>query len=323
MLADGSGAAAVLGISDVLQSKDAIKALKGEHRGWRDPSALRRHHLRLALRCAGRLCAAAPVLAATILVAACAETGDFGRPTQTAWSNAIEPSVNSHAAGARGQPPSRFVPTNDEQELRSRAWRFLMPAYDRSLFDDQLARFARNQSLPGQSLTADPATYYNALVGEPYRSPSSRYNRLADDVTADRKLLVPFRAVAGRVVSADRVRRRSMDALPLSGEELQDARSRLAENIGLILWVREEVALRICRYRYALDHLVVAGPQTEAIMAERSLGLLEQEARALDALEVRSLIGDGPTEIYRLPPTPLACAPVPEPAPPARPRYTK
>ncbi len=228
------------------------------------------------------------------LVAGCIETGDFNRPRVSIWNTAIGPVTGSLSPFSRSLSLSRNALTNDEEELRNRAWRFIMPAHERTLFDSAVVAVVQTHSLPAETLVADPAAYLRALLSEPYRSPSSRYRRLSGDIVADRLLLAPFRAVAGRVMSADRVRARAIERIgDLSQPEIDNAEWRMAENVGIVAWVRERVAVRICQYRFALDHYVVEAPQSEAIGVERALAALVADSRALDRLDIGALTGAG------------------------------
>lgn len=229
------------------------------------------------------------LLAASALVLALAActAGDFGRPRPGVWNDTIAPTLGFSSAIARGESVSPFRFTDDEEQLRDRAWRFVMPAHERSYFERQVSDFAHARILPVEAQSSNVSDYFRALTGGSYRSQASRYNRLAEDANADRLLIGPFRANAGRVVAADRVRMRTVDASPLVPPEQRDpALARVIENEGLILWVCERVKFRIESYRYALANLVVEMPSREAIRAERSIMALEAEAGPLCKLEL-------------------------------------
>jgi hypothetical protein len=133
-------------------------------------------------------------VAAAILagLAACTETGDFGRARQGVWNDVILPAAGSLAARERGEPVSSYPLTDLENELRDRSWRFLMPAHERAWFDQAVANMVRTRILPPEDRPADPASYYETLTSEPFASPASRYRRIGDDAEADRRLIGPF-----------------------------------------------------------------------------------------------------------------------------------
>lgn len=231
-----------------------------------------------------------------LALGACVETGDFGRPRATVWSDLTE-RTGTVAATLRGEPVSGFMLTDDETELRDRAWRFLMPAHERAWFTRALSELTRTRVLPPAMHPVNPAVYHANLMGGDLRSPASRYRRLGEDILADAKLIGPFAAAAGRVLEADRVR---LGALPhvsdLRMAEIRQAAARVAENRCLIVWVRREAGSRLAAYRYALEHLVIEAPQTQAIGAERALPVLMRQIETLAELPVAGPAGVCPEE---------------------------
>jgi hypothetical protein len=218
-------------------------------------------------------------------LAGCTQMGDFGRPRASLWSELVLPAKGAAAARLRNEPASRYVLTDDEQELRDRAWRFLMPAHERSWFEHIIADLVRTRVLPAELHPVDRTTYHRALMGESFRSPASRYARLAEDAHADLKLIGPFAARAARVIAADAVRLRSLAHVrSLDDEQAALAVARVAENRCLIAWVRDESFGRLVSYRYALEDLIIEAPQGQAVAAERTLATLEAQRRILDGL---------------------------------------
>ncbi|ACL55749.1 hypothetical protein [Methylobacterium nodulans] len=223
------------------------------------------------------------LLLALPFAASCVQQGDFGRPAPTAWNSLIG-AAGPLTARVQGEPVSLFPFTDDERTLRERAWRYLMPARDRSLFETALSDLTR-AGLPAEWRPTDPAGYFEAILAENARSPVSRYRRLSDDVTADGRLIPAFAETAARVVRADLNRLRSLPFIrTLDDADVRGAAMRVAENRCLIAWVRREAALREEAYRYALEHLLVAVPGEEAIGAERTLAFLTARRRLLDPL---------------------------------------
>ncbi len=222
------------------------------------------------------------LLAATL--ASCAQEGDFGRPAKSSWNGLIE-TTGSLAAAERGLMVSASPLTDDEEILRDRAWRFLMPAQGRAAFEDALANLTRVRALPTAWRPDDMAAYHDALLDQGFRSPVSRYRRLSEDATADGRLIPPFAALAARVFEADAMRLRALPlARSLNEDDLREAAMRVAENRCLVAWVRLEAGLRVTRYRYALEHFLVEMPGREAVPAEQALAFLEGRRRLLDPL---------------------------------------
>ncbi len=224
------------------------------------------------------------LLLALPVVASCVQQGDLGRPAPTAWNSLID-AAGTLAARERGEPSSFFPFTDDERILRDRSWRYLMPARDRSLFDNALDNLTRARVLPAEWRLSDPRAYLDAIMAEPFRSPVSRYRRLSDDLTADGRLIPAFAETAARVVQADLTRLRSLPFIrTLDDRDVRSAAMRVAENRCLIAWVRRETAARSLSYRTALEHLLVAVPGEEAVGAERALAFLDGRRRLLDPL---------------------------------------
>ncbi len=245
------------------------------------------------------------MLALTLAMAGC--TGDFGRPRANYWNDTIAPQVGFWSATVRGEAASWFRLTDDEEQLRDRAWRFIMPAHERSTFSHEVSALAHARILPAAAQVSAASEYHRALTSGSYASQASRYARLAEDAYADRVLIGPFRANAGRVVAADRARLRTAEASPLVPPDRQGpAFARVVENEGLVLWVCERVGFRLESYRYALANLVVEMPSREAIRAERSIMALEAEAGPLCKLPLIGVFGGarspepvGPGGIYK------------------------
>lgn len=224
----------------------------------------------------------------------CACTGDLGRPRPNLWSDAIAPEIGFWSATVRGEAASWFRMTDDENQLRDRAWRLVMPAHERSYFSRQVSDLAHARILPVEAQSYAIADYHRALTAGSFASQASRYNRLSEDANADRLLLSPFRANAGRVVSADRVRMRAAEGSPYVAPDKHDpALARVVENEGLILWVCERIGYRIESYRHALANLVVETPSREAIRAERAIMALEAESGSLCKLPLIGVFGGG------------------------------
>jgi hypothetical protein len=220
-------------------------------------------------------------------LSACVEKGDFGRPKQSYWNDVILPNAGSKAARERGEAVSGYPLTEAEDELRDRSWRFLMPAHERSKFDNRVANLARTRILPPHIKPEDTAAYYRTLLGVRARSPASRYRRIGEDAQADAALIAPFAEVARTVIAADEARVKSIALMDeVSEPGIAHAVARVAENRCLIAWVREELAERTESYSYAVQHAFLASPQGEAVAAERAVTALALHRTALAGLPV-------------------------------------
>ena len=234
------------------------------------------------------------VSAALALPACTATDGDLGRPRPTVWSQLVFPEAGFWSATARGEQASYFRLTDDEEQMRDRAWRFVMPASPHSVFQGEVSNLAHTRLLPVAAQSTDVSDYFRGLTSVSFASQASRYNRLSEDANADRLLVGPFRANAMRVVSMDRVRLRTAESssdVPPGKQE--PALARVIENEGLVFWVCERLDFRIRSYRYALSNLVVEMPSREAVRAERAIMALEAESAPLCKMPLNGAFGGG------------------------------
>lgn len=242
-------------------------------------------------------------LCATALLAGCVERGDFGRVKSSVWNDAVA-ATGSVAASVRGEPVSPNMLTDDEQELRGRAWRYLVPGRTRPWLDRLLAELVATRIVPGDMIEPDRAAYFRGLLETAGRSPVSSYRKLSEDASADLRLVPAIAAVAARVLEADRLRVVALGHVEgVTRGESRDALARVAENRCLIAWVTSASGFRLASYRYALDHLFIEAPGIDAVPTEQTINRLREERRALDALGVPPLAaaacaGDGARPRY-------------------------
>jgi hypothetical protein len=219
-----------------------------------------------------------------VLLAACTrnDTGDFGRRPDNFVTGTALPSAGLVASWWRGEPTSLYPFTDDEIEMRDRAWRFLMPAHDKANLQQAIAELAYTRVLP--PIPHSGRNHYHLLLmAEDYRSVASRYAKIGQDVEADRLLMVPFSQAAAKVCAADRVRALALnDVKDLSHRQREQAIARIAENRMLIDWVRRDMRDKAAAYRYALEHISIEAPMREAIRSEQALLALESAQQTLD-----------------------------------------
>jgi hypothetical protein len=220
------------------------------------------------------------------VLTACAQTGDFDRPING------ENIAGFLAAKLRLEAVSVHALTEEEQALRSRAWRLLMPEPDTAWLRWQLSQLAQQGFVPKSMGLLPPDSVYNRLAGMSYTSPVARYRRLGHDARADQQLLPPFREQAVRVLEIDRMRQHATRwALTPSTLHKNEADLRVLENRCLIAWVDASMDARAAAYQYALEHLITASPEREAVAVERVLTGLQKERLLLKALREQYGIG--------------------------------
>jgi hypothetical protein len=222
--------------------------------------------------------------ACLLLLPACTrnDAGDFGRRPDTVVTSSILPKAGLVSAWWRGEPMSLYPFTDDEIEMRERAWRFLMPSHDKANLSQAIAELAYTRVLPPIPHSGHNH-YHLLLMTEEYRSVASRYAKLGQDVEADRLLMVPFSQAAARVCAADRTRALALnDVKQLTHIQREQAVARIAENRMLVDWVRRDMRDKAASYRHALEQIVISAPMREAIRAEQALLALESAQQTLD-----------------------------------------
>jgi hypothetical protein len=230
------------------------------------------------------------ILALTTSLCACAQTGDFGRPAPTLYSETIAPFMGTPASALRGEPASFSMLTDDEQELRNRSYQFLMPARERVFFERQVADLVRTRTLPSDVQSFDVSAYYQALWLRSDRSPRARYQQLREDMENDRLLMGPFVAVACRVKETDGIRVKAMERLPEVAQIVRiSAQNRVAENEELVRWVYASLDNRVRAYRFALQNLVVETPERDGIKVERELTAFDADRIGLERCASKSV----------------------------------
>lgn len=226
---------------------------------------------------------ALPVLALVggLALAGCSSIGDFGRLQPGLVRDDIHDWVGRDAAAHAGAPISTDNLTEDERTLRDLAFPLIEPPYDRQRWNAVVYEYGIDHSFRRAMWTEDRAAYYRHLEADPDRTTASRYNQLMDDIRNDIVRIGPFFTVARRVVDLDRRREASMQAVgDLSPSERRNAKARVGENSLTIAWVQHSLADRCAGYRFALEHLAVAEPASEAGDVDRVLGQLQQEIAA-------------------------------------------
>jgi hypothetical protein len=222
--------------------------------------------------------------ACLLLLNACnrTELGDFGRRSNNEITGNLLPKAGLISAWWRGDPASLYPFTDDEIEMRERAWRFLMPSHDKANLQLAIAELAYTRVLPPVPHSGRNH-YHLLLLAEDYRSVASRYAKLGQDIEQDRLLMGPFSQAAARVCTADRVRVQALnDVQQLTNVQREQAVARVAENRMLVDWVRRDMREKAASYRHALEHMTIGTPMRESIRAEQALVAMESAQQTLD-----------------------------------------
>ena len=218
-----------------------------------------------------------------LVVGGCAEKGDFGRVKPGLWNDTAGPLLGKASAMLREEPVSWSMMTDDEKELRNRAWQFITPTRERWGFEFQAGDLANKRIIPVSWAGQSAVSYHEALKNWSDRSQRSRYARLREDIENDRLLLGGFVAVACRVQEMDRVRTRALDRLDDPDPYVRSqAEARVDENQTLVRNVFENSRQRLDAYRYSLGHLVVESPDRDAVKVERVLTAYDADRAGLE-----------------------------------------
>jgi hypothetical protein len=249
----------------------------------------------------------APALLAVLVLAGCSSIGDFGRLQPGLVRDDIHDWVGQDAALHAGAPISADNLTEDERMLRDLAFPLIEPPYDRQRWNAVVYEYGLDHAFQRDLWIEDPTAYYLHLMGDPDRTTASKYNQLMDDIRNDIVRIGPFFTVARRVFDLDRRRTASMQAVAdLSPPERLNAEARVGENSLTIAWVQHSLADRCASYRFALEHLSVAEPASEAGNVDGALTQLQQKIAA-DGL--------APAPAFAAVPVPVAVAAGPPTAP--------
>jgi len=216
-----------------------------------------------------------------VVLPACSSIGDFGRLKPSLGSDDIHAWVGRDAATEAGAPISTNQLNDDERTLRDLAFPLIESTYDRQNWNAVVYEYGLKQSFRRELWIDDPTAYHRHLLGVPDRSIVARYNQLIDDIRNDIVRIEPFFSVARRVADLDRRREASMRYVAdLSPQERANAQARVGENGLTIAWVQHSLTVRCASYRYALQHLAVAEPNSAAGEADRVLTQLQQQIAA-------------------------------------------
>ena len=235
---------------------------------------MRRPRSLQVLRGCGRATSFVFLIAAACLSGGCVLNGDFGRIRPELTAENMHDWVGRDAAIATGSVPSEFRTTDQERDLRDRAYALITPPYDRGRWDSVIREWGFKND-PEKPRPFDRTEYLYKLHKVYRRSEASAYAQIITDARNDVEQLQPFFATANRVIDMDRRRKQSLVHVSnLNPRERFNAVARNRENDAVIAWVCVAMKERIASYRYALERLVVAVPNSAAAEADRAIGLL-------------------------------------------------
>ena len=215
------------------------------------------------------------VLLMTGLMLAGCSGGDFGRTREDFRNDDMHRWLGLEATNSVGLKASQFQLTDNERQLRDQAYPVIEPPHSRPAWKAVFGDYQAIASPWRQKVVFDRTAYGRQLIDEAHRSDASRYAQLIDDVRDDITRFEPFYATAARVLELDRKRNASMAHVSqLSPRERADAVARMDENTLIVQWVQQCQERRISSYRWALERLVLQGPNNIAAEADRLINEL-------------------------------------------------
>jgi hypothetical protein len=209
--------------------------------------------------------------AAACLAAGCVTNGDFGRVRPELVRDDMHDWVGREAVVGTGGPASEFRTTDQERELRDRAYALIEPPYNRNRWDSVWREYGAGRPERGE-LAFDRTAYLARLHRTYRRSEASAYAQIVTDARNDVERLPAFFTTAGRVTDMDRRRAQSLAHVSdLTEREHANARARSNENRAIVVWVCHALRERVISYRYALERLVIAVPSEGAAETDRAI----------------------------------------------------
>jgi hypothetical protein len=208
--------------------------------------------------------------------------GDLGRARESVFNDDMHRWMGAEVTGSIGQRASDFQLTDNERTLRDLAYAFVEPPHSRPAWRNVFGDYEPIASPWRRPPRFDRTLYGRQLIDEPHRSYASRYAQVMEDARDDLTRLGPFVSVVARVADLDQKRNASMAYIAdLSPRERADALARMKENALIVQWTQLCMQERIASYRWALERLVVQGPDPMAAEVDRFI--TELSARVASA----------------------------------------
>ena len=208
-----------------------------------------------------------------LALAACSQTGDFGR-VREAPSSIFDP-----RPGQDRQGNFQIIQTDEEKQMQRAMQRFVS-TIDADSWISQI-RLSVN-ALQGQY--PHESDYYKWLRVQPFGSSAGRYGRLLDEVQADIMTLPATFAAICAVQNTDRRRAIAAGSVGTTGEQtLEGLDIRRAANNTQISRFVAVIGFRYDSYSYALEQLLVETPHTSARAVDDKLNTLAIQVQAADA----------------------------------------
>ena len=239
------------------------------------------------------------LIGGSALLSACARpTGDFGRSSTkfTITHDWVLPLAGFASATLfRAEMTSRFNYTENEAEMRQRAWALVSPPHHDQWISNIEAEWQRTRILSPLKRHLGKDSYHYRLRRENFISSDARWNRFIEDMISDTNLIDPFYASASRVVHADRSRLAAYRNLQAEQNtrfrDHQNVWGRVQANDDVISWVLVSLDYRYGAYFHTLQRLMVEEPASSQRLENRA-------RRALSSLHAAIAATRGDLDAY-------------------------
>ena len=205
----------------------------------------------------------------------CVTNGDFGRvrPELTARQHARLGRPRRRRRDS-AVPPSEFRTTDEERELRDRAYALIEPPYNRSRWDSVWREYGLGRTIAREPQPFDRTDLSRQAASRPIAARRRRPMRRSSPTPATTSSgCQPFFTVAGRVYRHGPAAHAEPRARvgPQPARTLQCASPATARTRAIVAWVCRALKERIASYRFALERLVIAVPSAGAAEADRAI----------------------------------------------------
>jgi hypothetical protein len=219
----------------------------------------------------------------------------LGRPEKPGIGEEVLSTLGRQRARLNSELVSSFNATDEETEMRNKAWVLIYPPHASDWtsatlrdflptnFSFGLHVFTEAQRLrltPAIDEAFDSRMYYDILRAKNYTSHHTRYDRVINDIEKDRKALAAFLPAAQKVVEMDEHRMQALGRLAdMRPGEMQGAYARVDENRRFIGWVWRALQSRMRAYAHAIKRLEVETPSYKVKDANFALDALYREVQ--------------------------------------------
>ncbi|MEO1197986.1 MAG: hypothetical protein AAFX39_01950 [Pseudomonadota bacterium] len=227
------------------------------------------------------------ILFVILLTGCTSRTGDFGRIEPNRVGSLAYQSLGSNSNDPQGVSP--FLLTDNEIEMRARAYRFFMPVHRQHFFTRGRRTVVMAWRWPEASYEIDVAAYYENLRDRNFASVPAFYGAIDSAIRSDRAMIERFLVAVRAVYRDDRRRVEALERVEdVTEEEASAAHARIAENRRVADWAYVALTWRAASYKYALDRAQIELPSREAHRVDMALAELvaaiEIFGRTLDLL---------------------------------------